>query len=46
MNIDKNLSRRVYRDADLAVINNTAFIQPYDSCHRGYMKCALLSFIA
>ncbi|EID1870413.1 hypothetical protein ABTS79_004177 [Salmonella enterica subsp. enterica] len=42
MNIDENLSRRVYRDADLAVINNTAFIQPYDGCHRGLYEMRVI----
>lgn len=42
MNITDIISRRVYRDADLAVINNTAFIQPYDGCHRGLYEMRVI----
>lgn len=42
MNIDENLSRRVYRDADLSVINHTAFIQPCDGSHRGLYEMRVI----
>lgn len=42
MNITDIISRRVYRDADLAVINNTAFIQPYEGCHRGLYEMRVI----
>lgn len=42
MNITDIISRHVYRDADLAVINNTAFIQPYDGCHRGLYEMRVI----
>ncbi|RZN16848.1 hypothetical protein [Escherichia sp. E14S1] len=42
MNITDIISHRVYRDADLAVINNTAFIQPYDGCHRGLYEMRVI----
>ncbi|MGK7291938.1 hypothetical protein ACSRCJ_20680 [Salmonella enterica] len=42
MNITDIISCHVYRDADLAVINNTAFIQPYDGCHRGLYEMRVI----
>ncbi|MBA3178335.1 hypothetical protein CBX59_018260 [Salmonella enterica] len=42
MNITDIINRRVYRDADLAVINNTAFIQPYEGCHRGLYEMRVI----
>lgn len=42
MNITDIISRRGYRDADLAVINNTAFIQPYEGCHRGLYEMRVI----
>ncbi|EHM1184992.1 hypothetical protein KFR14_005351, partial [Salmonella enterica subsp. enterica serovar Lattenkamp] len=42
MNITDIISRRIYRDADLAVINNTAFIQPYEGCHRGLYEMRVI----
>ncbi|EPC0234388.1 hypothetical protein ACRV9H_004835 [Escherichia albertii] len=42
MNITDIISHRVYRDADLAVINNTAFIQPYEGCHRGLYEIRVI----
>lgn len=42
MNITDIISRRVYRDVDLVVINNTVFIQHYDSCHRGLYEMRVI----
>lgn len=42
MNITDIISRRVYRDTDLAVINNMAFIQFYDGCHRGLYEMRVI----
>ncbi|EAA7390519.1 hypothetical protein RF16_21150 [Salmonella enterica subsp. enterica] len=42
MNITDIISRRGYRDADLAVINNTEFIQPYEGCHRGLYEMRVI----
>lgn len=42
MNTDELSNHRVYRDADLAVINNTVFIQPYESDHRGLYEMRVI----
>ncbi|ECC1659807.1 hypothetical protein FNO19_07630 [Salmonella enterica subsp. salamae] len=42
MNITDIISRRVYRDADLSVINHTAFIQPCDGPHRGLYEMRVI----
>lgn len=42
MNTNELSNRRIYRDADLAVINNTVFIQPYDGSHRGLYEMRVI----
>lgn len=42
MNTDKLLSRCIYRDADLSVINHTDFIQPCGGSHRGLYEMRVI----
>ncbi|ECG4947473.1 hypothetical protein [Salmonella enterica] len=42
MNTNELSNHRIYRDADLSVINHTAFIQPYDGSHRGLYEMRVI----
>ncbi|EEM2502845.1 TPA: hypothetical protein GND40_004262 [Salmonella enterica subsp. indica] len=42
MNTNELSNHRIYRDADLSVINHTAFIQPCDGCHRGLYEMRVI----
>ncbi|EBV1218033.1 hypothetical protein DNW00_15385 [Salmonella enterica subsp. enterica serovar Neunkirchen] len=42
MNTNELSNHRIYRDADLSVINHTAFIQPCDGSHRGLYEMRVI----
>lgn len=42
MNTIELSNHRIYRDADLSVINHTAFIQPCDGSHRGLYEMRVI----